>query len=146
VSPKIHPFTVPAGLQRRDRLSLTCSVFKGNRPLKITWSRDPNPDSPTSILKPVQIDDFTSMLTIGALDLAHNGAYTCQAENTAGTASHTAVLQVHGKSPFSLVFQSPPKLCPSLRPRRSKRANVRGSSADWLGQTRRSASGGSKTE
>ena len=108
VSPKIHPFTVPEALQRGDRLSLTCSVFKGNKPIEISWSRSPlqtDPGSPTSpssaplppTVKPVQIDAFTSMLAIADLDLAHNGAYTCRAENAAGSVAHTAVVRVNGK-------------------------------------------------
>ena len=110
VSPKIHPFTVPEALQRGDRLSLTCSVFKGNKPIEISWSRSPlqtDPNSDTSpfpsssplppTIKPVQIDDFTSMLAIADLDLAHNGAYTCRAENAAGSVAHTAVVRVNGK-------------------------------------------------
>ena len=112
MSPKIHPFTVPEALQRGDRLSLTCSVFKGNKPIEISWSRSPLPSTspngtapiPSSsssplppTVKPVQIDDFTSMLAVAELDLAHNGAYTCRAENAAGSASHTTLVRVNGK-------------------------------------------------
>ena len=112
MSPKIHPFTVPEALQRGDRLSLTCSVFKGNKPIEISWSRSPlpstSPNATASIpsssssplpptVKPVQIDDFTSMLAVAELDLAHNGAYTCRAENAAGSAAHTALVRVNGK-------------------------------------------------
>ena len=166
VSPKIHPFTVPESLQRGDRLSLTCSVFKGNKPIEITWSRSPlplpsDPNSTASsssssplppAVKPVQIDDFTSMLAVADLDLSHNGAYTCRAENAAGSAAHTAVVRVNGKRTNENArlllpsFQSPRPSSPSPRPRSSRRASVLGSSADWPGRTRRSASPGSRTE
>ena len=129
MSPKIHPFTVPEALQRGDRLSLTCSVFKGNKPIEISWSRSPLPStSPNATapisssssplpptVKPVQIDDFTSMLAVAELDLAHNGAYTCRAENAAGSAAHTALVRVNGKCRCTLVAPSlsvPPSIVP----------------------------------
>ena len=150
VAPSIHPFTVPSGLQRGHRLSLTCSVFKGNTPLKISWARNDtsqqsqSPSLPAPDLSPVQIDDFTSMLTISDLDLAHNGAYTCLAENAAGSASHTVHLRVNGNLTNCALcsFQFPPKSSPSPRPARSRRASVLGSSAGWPGLTPRSPSGG----
>ena len=93
---------MPSGLQQGDRVSLTCSVFKGNRPLELSWHLPLPPSSSGrhqdhhSAVKPIRIDEFTSMLTISSLSLRHNGNYTCRAVNSAGHAQFSQRIQVNG--------------------------------------------------
>ena len=115
VSPQIHPFSIPSGLQSGDRLSLTCSAFKGSRPITFSWLNKDNSSSssrpPQS--KPIQIDEFTSILTFSTLSPSDAGTYTCLAENPAGSASHSAVLEINGNLSISpsLSLFSPTRAC-----------------------------------
>ena len=93
VAPQILPFWAPDDLQKGDRLSLTCSVQKGSRPLDLTWTKDDAELTSTSVLR---IDEFTSMLTLASLSLSDIGRYSCHARNAAGEGRQTADVSVHG--------------------------------------------------
>eukprot|EP00095_Tigriopus_kingsejongensis_P001845 maker-scaffold10_size831480-snap-gene-7.22 protein:Tk01845 transcript:maker-scaffold10_size831480-snap-gene-7.22-mRNA-1 annotation:"down syndrome cell adhesion molecule-like protein" len=94
VSPQILPFNVPTRLQRGDRLSLTCTVFKGNQPLDLSWLVDDH-SLQDPAMKSIRIDEFTSMLSIPSLSHAHNGNYSCLAANEAGEARYSQPITVH---------------------------------------------------
>lgn len=97
VGPKISPFahaSTTAGLLKLgERLTLTCAIVKGDLPLIISWTLDGRPvvasassgTGPAAVpssqqqlaLKVVQIDAYTSLLSIDSLRPVHSGNYTC---------------------------------------------------------------------
>jgi hypothetical protein len=95
VAPKIVPFSTVALLQRGERVTITCTMAKGDVPLNIAWLKDGAPVAGDDV-KVLTFDHFNSMLTIESLDLRHVGNYTCQAANQAGTASHSQAVLVNG--------------------------------------------------
>jgi len=96
VAPKIVPFSTVALLQRGERVTITCTMAKGDTPLNIVWLKDGGVVVGDDV-KVLTFDHFNSMLTIESLDLKHVGNYTCQASNLAGTASHSQAVLVNGK-------------------------------------------------
>ena len=75
----------PAGLKLGERLTLTCSVTKGDLPLAFSWTVDGQPVK-TGPIRSVQIDPFTNLLSVDSLQAGHSGNYTCIVRNTATTA------------------------------------------------------------
>ena len=99
VAPKIVPFSTHALLQRGERVTITCTMAKGDVPLNILWLKDGSSLSgDDDKVKILTFDHFNSMLTIESLELRHVGNYTCQAANLAGTASHSQAVLVNGKT------------------------------------------------
>ena len=96
VAPKIVPFSTVALLQRGERVTITCTMAKGDTPLNIAWLKDGAAVVGDDV-KVLTFDHFNSMLTIESLDLKHVGNYTCQAANQAGTAFHSQAVLVNGK-------------------------------------------------
>jgi len=102
VAPKIVPFSGMALLQRGERVTITCTMAKGDVPLSILWLKDgvalgQGRSDEDEKIKVLTFDHFNSMLTIESLDLKHVGNYTCQAANLAGVASHSQLVFVNGK-------------------------------------------------
>lgn len=98
VGPKISPFahaSIPSAaglLKLGERLTLTCAIVKGDLPLIISWTLDGRPVITSSVstgtgpvsssqqqlaIKAVQIDAYTSLLSIDSLRPVHSGNYTC---------------------------------------------------------------------
>ena len=100
VAPKIVLFSTVALLQRGERVTITCTMAKGDVPLNILWLKDgiPLANTDDERVKILTFDHYNSMLTIESLELRHVGNYTCQAANAAGTASHSQAVLVNGKS------------------------------------------------
>ncbi len=100
VAPKIVPFSTVALLQRGERVTITCTMAKGDLPLNILWLKDgiPLANTEDERVKILTFDHYNSMLTIESLELRHVGNYTCQAANAAGMASHSQAVLVNGKS------------------------------------------------
>lgn len=82
------------------RTQLMCTSSQGDQPLNITWSKDDRQLSQQLEDKTtIDINDyavFSSILTIHNVTSAHNGNYTCQITNRAGTVAYTAPLSVSG--------------------------------------------------
>lgn len=102
VAPKIVPFAATALLQRGERVTITCTMAKGDTPLSILWLKDGVPLGQGRVdddakIKVLTFDHFNSMLTIEALELRHVGNYTCQAANPAGMTTHSQSIFVNGK-------------------------------------------------
>lgn len=77
-------------------MSLTCTVGKGDLPLKIHWQLngvDLNTGNGVVINRNGK---RISVLSIENVQHEHIGNYTCIAENDAGISSHSAVLNVNG--------------------------------------------------
>lgn len=84
-----------------DFAQISCIVTSGDRPLSISWSFH-GIDSQVSDngITTSNIGGRMSMLVIEDVKHTHQGNYTCQATNEAGTSSHTAYLKVNGKLLF----------------------------------------------
>lgn len=79
-----------------DRVSLTCSVNKGDQPLTISWHKDGRSLEGGQLMPITQVDQFTSILVIESLSPEHNGNYSCVVRNLAAEVSHTHQLVVNG--------------------------------------------------
>lgn len=97
VPPKVSPFYVENSLHVGDRVSLTCSVTKGDVPLTIRWQKDGHSVEAAQMVTITLVDQFTSILAIESLTPDHNGNYSCIVENAAAEVSHTHQLVVNGK-------------------------------------------------
>ncbi|XP_040563720.1 cell adhesion molecule Dscam2 isoform X2 [Lepeophtheirus salmonis] len=95
VSPKIVPFAAPASLQQGERISLTCTIARGDAPLTLSWVKNNRPLNNNVGQKIISFDSYNSMLTIEALSLHHIGTYTCLARNKAGSAEYSQHITVH---------------------------------------------------
>ncbi|KAH8024618.1 hypothetical protein HPB51_000017 [Rhipicephalus microplus] len=102
VRPAIEPFSYPASLREGQRASVMCAVISGDLPINISWTKDgepiseSNPDTAGILVNTVS--GFTSTLLFKALRLEYRGNYTCVAQNDAGSASHSAVMVIHGEA------------------------------------------------
>lgn len=85
-----------------DSVTATCSITKGDLPLKIWWTfqgvDDFTPYNLTTndgvvITKPSQ---KISILAIDAVKARHRGNYSCMAQNKGGYSQHSAYLSING--------------------------------------------------
>lgn len=124
VPPRITPFNFGDDIQEGMRVQTMCTSTQGDQPFNITWYRDGKPLRIGEQIDPIsssssssfatfnsinrqQFDERTieintiqalsSILTIHNITSQHNGNYTCQISNTAGSVDFTAVLSVSGK-------------------------------------------------
>ena len=80
-----------------SRTQMSCVIEEGDSPFTIRWFKNGQPIQQGS--KGVRVTDFnaySSILTVDQVAPHHAGNYTCRAENAAGQALHTALLQVSG--------------------------------------------------
>ena len=83
-----------------DFAQISCIVTSGDKPLSITWSfhgTETNNEGLDTGITTSNIGGRMSMLVIEQVKHTHQGLYTCQASNEAGTRSYTAKLVVNGK-------------------------------------------------
>lgn len=109
--PKITPFSFRADLHVGERVGVQCVVGKGDPPLEIHWLKDGRLLAPAAgvslsalpggedrvVVR--SLDQFTSVLSIGALSRPLGGNYTCVARNPVAMATHSAQLDVNGTVP-----------------------------------------------
>ena len=103
VAPKIAPFSRrTSSIQKGERITLTCTIAKGDLPISIVWRKDnANIDSTNAEnddIKIIAFNEFISMLTIDDLDVHHIGNYSCLASNSAGTAIRYQTVHVNGNN------------------------------------------------
>ena len=79
-------------------LSVTCTIVKGDFPVKLTWSFNNQPVKPNHSDINIVNDRRVSFLSIDSVAARHAGNYTCTATNAAGFDSHVAVLRVNGRA------------------------------------------------
>jgi len=97
VPPKITPFSFRSDLHLGERVGVQCVVGKGDPPLEIRWLKDERPLTASDGVLVRALDQFTSVLSIGALARDLGGNYTCVARNPAAAAAHSALLHVNGR-------------------------------------------------
>ena len=83
-----------------DFAQISCVITSGDQPVKLTWSFHGHGQSQGNLndngIAISNIGSRMSMLVIDQVRNTHQGNYTCQASNSAGTRSHTAQLKVNG--------------------------------------------------
>ncbi|KAG7213701.1 hypothetical protein KM043_002940, partial [Ampulex compressa] len=117
VAPEIVPFVMgerPANWG--DTVTATCTVLKGDHPIRIEWALNGEPISRDySDVSIVATGKRVSLLTIDAATARHAGEYTCTASNAAGGTSYSASLAVNGTVPVrtssGAFLQSLPSAC-----------------------------------
>ncbi len=77
-------------------VQITCSVVKGDEPLKITWHLQGDVVSSEPALTTTMIGTRSSILIISQVGYRHAGNYACRAQNPAGVATYSAELRVNG--------------------------------------------------
>ena len=104
VAPQILQFAFGDDpLNSGEMLSVTCTIVKGDFPVKLTWSFNGQPIDPSQSDINIVNDKRVSFLSIDNVAARHAGNYTCTATNAAGSDSHVAVLKVNGRA-FNEVF------------------------------------------
>lgn len=106
MAPVISPFQFDGPQNTGSLVVLPCFVPTGDSPMKIKWYL--NGKQIIHHLKGVNIASFGnqgSILNINSVEPHHRGEYTCVAENAAGKAKYSAVLDVKGTK-FYFVFFS----------------------------------------
>lgn len=83
-------------LNAGDMVSLTCTVGKGDLPLKIHWQLNNKILNSGNGVIINRNGKRMSILSIENVQHEHIGNYTCISENEAGHSSHSAVLSVNG--------------------------------------------------
>lgn len=76
--------------------SLTCSVHKGDLPIKISWLHNNISLGYMDGVLVSKVGKKVSTLTIDSVTDVHSGAYTCVAENKAGNTRYSTTLNVNG--------------------------------------------------
>lgn len=87
-----------------DSVTATCSIIKGDLPMKIWWSFTESDESlrynlttndGVVVTKPSQ---KVTLLTIDAVKARHRGNYTCLAQNKGGSSQYSTYLAVNGSN------------------------------------------------
>lgn len=102
VAPQILQFSFGDDpLNSGEMLSVSCTIVKGDFPVKLMWTFD---DIPIDSSRPdinIVTNKRVSFLSIDSVAARHAGRYKCTATNAAGSDSHIAILSVNGTA---LVF------------------------------------------
>lgn len=76
--------------------SLTCTVYKGDLPINITWTHNNKTINYEDGILISKTGKKVSSLSIESVGEEHSGIYTCSAQNKAGLFSYSAELRVNG--------------------------------------------------
>lgn len=97
VIPKLLPFTFgEEPLNSGQVVTVPCAVVQGDQPLKLRWTLNGHAISPHSGISIVDLGERGAILSIGSVQAAHAGIFTCIAENLAGRHELSADLIVNG--------------------------------------------------
>ncbi|CAG9840566.1 unnamed protein product [Diabrotica balteata] len=96
VLPHVMPFTFEEEANSGDTAQITCSVTKGDTPMKFSWLFNNKPINENKGITVGMFGKKASHLSIDSVDWKHAGNYTCVVKNNAGTASQSAELLVKG--------------------------------------------------
>lgn len=96
VPPQITPFEFgDESVNSGELVSVTCSVHKGDLPIEISWFHDNRSlvdGDGVTILKSRKVNT----LSVESVSFESAGEYRCVARNNAGSAAHSAILNVNG--------------------------------------------------
>ena len=97
--PQIAPFSFASeSVDEGSFAQITCSITKGDEPLKISWHLHGDVVSSEPGTTTTMIGSRTSLLLINSVGYRHSGLYTCRASNPAGSTTHAAELKVNGRN------------------------------------------------
>lgn len=96
VRPEIESFNLPPSVQMGQRLSITCTVVKGDPPISIRWLRDEYTLKKDGDIRIHDLADYSSTLLFDPIKPEHRANYTCVATNEAGSDRHSAAMVIHG--------------------------------------------------
>jgi len=103
VLPSIVPFSFGEDeVNLDDSVTATCTITKGDIPMKIWWRFSEGGDDLSYNLTTndgiviTRTSQKVSLLTIEALKARHRGNYTCFAQNKAGISQHSTNLAMNG--------------------------------------------------
>lgn len=97
--PQIVPFDFGFGdeeINAMDMVSASCTVNKGDLPMKITWMRNNQSIYSNDGVSISRTNQRISILSIESVRDRHSGNYTCIAENSGGSVNYTTSLWVNG--------------------------------------------------
>ena len=96
--PRIVPFDLSdEAVTSGQPVTMHCSISEGDLPIDFRWAfhgRELSSQMGISILR---VNSRVSLLSIDSIAAGHTGNYTCTAQNSAGSVSHTATLLVQGQ-------------------------------------------------
>ncbi|KAF7271145.1 hypothetical protein GWI33_015951 [Rhynchophorus ferrugineus] len=96
VSPQILPFDFgEESINSGEVASLTCSVYKGDLPINISWLHNNVSIGYMDGIMTNKLGNKVSALTIESVQENHSGLYTCIAKNNAGISHYSAYLNVN---------------------------------------------------
>lgn len=97
VLPQIVPFDFGKDeINAMDMVSASCTVNKGDLPLRISWQRNNQSIYSNDGISISRTNQRISILSIESVRDRHSGAYTCIAENSGGSVNYTTSLWVNG--------------------------------------------------
>lgn len=76
---------------------ITCTIFKGDLPIDITWKHNSRKIDPLDGISIAKTSKRSSQLSIDSAQAIHSGEYTCIAKNKAGQTSYSAILKINGE-------------------------------------------------
>lgn len=104
VPPQIMPFFLgDEPTNTGDSVGIQCMANKGDLPIDIRWVLNSSPIvSGENGITVVKLNQRTSSLNINSVEGTHRGTFKCIVSNQAGTAEHSAELQVNGSFRFNI--------------------------------------------
>ncbi|GIY02415.1 hypothetical protein CEXT_428171 [Caerostris extrusa] len=106
--PKINPFHFSGELSEGLRVMVMCGIIDGDRPFEFKWFKDGVLLSTQKNHFSIELNEFTSILTIEHLNADSNGNYTCRVTNSAGLDEKFDVLSMKEKGKFYHQDDGPP--------------------------------------
>uniref|UniRef100_T1KS24 Down syndrome cell adhesion molecule n=1 Tax=Tetranychus urticae TaxID=32264 RepID=T1KS24_TETUR len=97
VAPKVDQFVLPVDIQMGQRLSISCTVIKGDPPFHIEWLKDGETirEDASSSIAIHHLADYSSTILFKAIKGEHRGNYTCLATNAVGQDSHSQMMVIY---------------------------------------------------
>lgn len=95
--PQIVPFDFGEDeINAMDMVSASCTVNKGDLPMRITWTRNGRQLFSNDGISISRTNQRISILSIESVRDRHSGNYSCVAENSAGSVNYMSSLWVNG--------------------------------------------------
>ncbi|RWS30283.1 cell adhesion molecule-like protein, partial [Leptotrombidium deliense] len=95
VAPRIEPFLISNNVNIGQRLSITCTVIKGDPPILIKWLKNGQLINEHDAFVSIHhLADYSSTILFKSINSEHKGNYTCSATNEVGQDSYSTDLVV----------------------------------------------------